>query len=133
MSDRAEGFPQRVWINKWDQTGAAPTHALIKYEDPNDEDYDAFIPDTYVAALEKKLAEEREKNLFIEKSQRILVASLQKQLAIAVEALDWIGGGCLVPPDGGTPYLEDAVDSAREALEKIQAGDVSHFKEKSDT
>lgn len=39
-----------------------------------------------------------------------------EELARLREALEWIADGCLVPPDGGSPRLEDAVDAAREAL-----------------
>jgi chromosome segregation ATPase len=32
------------------------------------------------------------------------------------ETLKFIASGCLVPPDGGEPRFEDAIDAAREAL-----------------
>lgn len=38
------------------------------------------------------------------------------------EALEWIAGGCLVPPDGGSPRLDDAIDVAAEALSDTSAG-----------
>jgi hypothetical protein len=41
-------------------------------------------------------------------------------LAIAVEALEFISDGCLVPPDGGSPRLTDAIQTACEALAKIR-------------
>jgi len=33
------------------------------------------------------------------------------------KALEFIASGCLVPPDGGSPTLEDAVERAQQALE----------------
>lgn len=35
-------------------------------------------------------------------------------------ALRFIAGGCLVPPDGGSPCFDDAIDAAREALAELE-------------
>lgn len=36
-----------------------------------------------------------------------------------VEALKFISTGCLVPPDGGCPKLEDAVETAEATLKEL--------------
>lgn len=38
-----------------------------------------------------------------------------------VEALKFIAGGCLVPPDGGSPTLQDAIEAAEKALAQKDA------------
>jgi hypothetical protein len=48
------------------------------------------------------------------------VKELESNLAVAVEALEVISSGCLVPPDGGSPSLDDAITEARAALAKIR-------------
>lgn len=50
------------------------------------------------------------------------IDKLEKELAVAVESLEFIETGCLVQPDGGSPDLMDAVKQARGALEKIRRG-----------
>lgn len=49
----------------------------------------------------------------------INIKKLQKQNEIMRKALKFIQSGCLVPPDGGSPDLMDAVKCAEEALNKI--------------
>lgn len=44
-------------------------------------------------------------------------ADLVQQL---VDALKFIENGCLVPPDGGSPDLQDARNAARKALEGMK-------------
>ncbi len=47
-------------------------------------------------------------------------AARTEELAGVREKLEFIAGGCLVPPDGGSPNLRDAIESAREALEILK-------------
>ena len=35
--------PKSIWVNVWDTTGAAPTHALIRYE-PGMDEYVEYVP-----------------------------------------------------------------------------------------
>ena len=41
-------------------------------------------------------------------------------------ALEFIADGCLVPPDGGSPCFDDAIEAAREALQPPQ-GESEHI------
>lgn len=43
---------------------------------------------------------------------------LKEENAKLRKALEFIAGRCLVPPDGGSPKLEDAVEAAKAALKK---------------
>lgn len=36
-----------------------------------------------------------------------------------VEALKFIANGCLVPPDGGSPCIDDAIKEARQILKEL--------------
>ena len=47
-----------------------------------------------------------------------MVAEMQKRIAKLEAALKFIANGCLVPPDGGQPCFDDAIQSAREALKE---------------
>lgn len=49
-------------------------------------------------------------------SLRDKVAKLEAANKVLREALDFISKGCLVPPDGGSPYLQDAIEEAQKAL-----------------
>ena len=48
------------------------------------------------------------------------IPRLTKALRLAVEELEFIKSGCLVPPDGGQPKLEDAIKTASDALAEIE-------------
>lgn len=48
------------------------------------------------------------------------IASLEKMIELSEKALEFISSGCLVPPDGGSPKFEDAINSANEAREQIK-------------
>jgi hypothetical protein len=48
------------------------------------------------------------------------IPRLTKALRLAVVELDFIKTGCLVPPDGGQPKLEDAVKAADEIIAEIE-------------
>jgi len=49
------------------------------------------------------------------------VRVLANALEVAVDALEFMANGCLVPPDGGEPRIEDYYTCASEALQKIKA------------
>lgn len=43
--------------------------------------------------------------------------AIKDRLAELEAALQHIANGCLVPPDGGSPCLQDAIDTAKEVLQ----------------
>jgi hypothetical protein len=45
--------------------------------------------------------------------------SIATMLLKLAEALEFIAGGCLVPPDGGSPCLDDAIIAASDELAKF--------------
>lgn len=46
-----------------------------------------------------------------------IIEELERENARLREALEFIRSGCLAPPDGGSPCLDDAISAARAALE----------------
>jgi hypothetical protein len=48
------------------------------------------------------------------------IKKLENKIKITTEALDFIKWGCLTFPDGGSPDMMDAMNTAREALDKIK-------------
>lgn len=93
-------FPPRVWIHKLDQAGVVPTHALVLYEP--DHEHDEFMRVSEHTALRQ--------------------ADLEKIAALR-EALEDIASGCLVPPDGGSPNLDDYRHVALKALQATAPGE----------
>ena len=48
------------------------------------------------------------------------VARLLETVRIQAEALEFSKSGCLVPPDGGSPDVQDHINNASEALARVE-------------
>jgi hypothetical protein len=48
------------------------------------------------------------------------IKTLSEQNEKLREGLEFIASGCLVPPDGGTPNFEDAIEAARNTLKETE-------------
>jgi hypothetical protein len=118
-----------IWIPRTHVRGFAdPT-------EPNlyPEKYAKFIEATRVAELEQIRIADAHVIDFLRRENDPLRAEVERLKALHYErtkdadvwiteierlkgALAFIANGCLVPPDGGSPKLEDAVTAAKEAL-----------------
>lgn len=54
-------------------------------------------------------------------ASRAIVPMLVEICERQQNCIEWIAGGCLVPPDGGTTKFEDAIDEAGKTVDDCDA------------
>jgi predicted transcriptional regulator len=64
-----------------------------------------------------EIAELNAENAQLQEEYKKLFEQAKVENARLREALEFIRSGCLAPPDGGSPCLDDAISAARAALE----------------
>ncbi len=71
-----------------------------------------------VKDLEAKLAELERRNSNQAKTMEWMMSG--EMMKVVIDKLEFISSGCLVPPDGGSPDIMDAVNAAKEAMGAIK-------------
>ena len=69
----------------------------------------------------KDITESDEKFIALAPAMAEALLEQHRQLQIAREALKHSAAGCLVPPDGGAPNVDDHINNAKQALSEMES------------